>query len=141
MAKIEIYGVSDDLIEVDGDADGCDEFSATRVGYKRIVMLPSEDVFRLDYSKTRRGVWHIEHEHDSGKLHVQIVRAPEGDDPKPYSDTARVGGYIERVQCWETWPPSQAELRDVLGAHFECGVPRDWSVEKLQRILSAIEGR
>lgn len=109
MQTIKIYGASDDLIEVEGGANGCDEFN----GEDGIIVIePTGDRFRVKYGADNRAVWDVTHEHVSGLLQVSIEEAPEGDDPDPYTDTATVTGDIQSVRFWESWPPRISEIRE-----------------------------
>lgn len=105
---IKISGHSDDIIEVEGD-----------ISEMCIVVFPSLDVFRVTYGLNNRGVWTVEHETASGKLTVRIDRAPDGDDPEPYTDLAHVSGHIERVEHWTTWPPMADEIRERVEDFFD----------------------
>jgi hypothetical protein len=75
-----------------------------------VVCFPTGDRFAVHYGD--RGVWEVTHENDTGKLSVQIEKAPSDDDPDPYTDTATVRGDIQRVECWGSWPPKIREVRD-----------------------------
>jgi len=109
MKTIKIYGGSDDLIECEGNADGCDEFNGEE---GVIVLQPTGDRFHVKYGVDDRAVWDVTHEHVSGQLKVSIVEAPPGDDPDPYTDTATVTGDIQSVRFWKSWPPKISEIRD-----------------------------
>lgn len=117
MAKIKIYGHSDDCVEVDGSVKGCDEY-----GYDKAVVIlePSGDRFLIEYGGV--GVWCIQHDHISGLLNVVIDRAPEEDDPDPYTDTATVSGEIERVRVYGTWPVTASEIRQRVDQQFDRGL-------------------
>ena len=136
MNKIVIYGVSDDLIEVDGNVQGCDEYySGTQKG--TVVCLPTEDRFTVNYGA--RGVWEVAHEHVSGKLQVEITKAPPEDDPDPYTDTATVTGDIQRVEfwkLWKSWPPSTREIRERMETHLEDF--HRWDDETVRRVWEAL---
>ncbi len=134
---VVVYGASDDLIEVEGTARGCDEYGGGDKP-RRVVMLPSGDVFRVEYGADGRGVWSIEHEVRSGQLSVAIERAPEGDDPEPYTDKLTASGVIERVEVCESWPMQLSELRDRVQIAFDNGVPKSWDAARLRRILDAV---
>lgn len=103
MAEVRIYGASDDLVEVEGPLG--DEWEGPGN-----VVFSTGDRFTVIYGD--RGVWRIEHVEDSGKLSVTIERAPEGEDPDPYTDTAFVVGDFEWIDCWESWPPEREEIFD-----------------------------
>lgn len=124
MTTIVIYGASDDLLEIEGRAPGCDEYSAGR-GDCVVELLPSGDRFRfrVRYGRGDDAVWTVEHEHDSGSLDVRIDRAPPGEDPDPYTDRAEVSGDIERVRVWQTWPPTSDEIERRVQRCVEDGIP------------------
>lgn len=136
---VVIYGHSDDCVEVEGSVPGCDEYGAYLADDRHVVLLPSCDVIRIRYGVGDRPVWSIDHEVRSGLLHVDVMRAPDGDDPDPYTDRATVRGNIERVEVWKNWPPADSEIRDLLDQRLQDGIPREWSREKLARVLQAID--
>lgn len=131
MSKITIYGASDDLIEVDGKVAGCDEFNGDR---GVVVCEPTGDRFLVRYGGNERAVWDIDHEHASGRLTVAIAKAPPGDDPEPYTDTATVSGDIQRVCFWETWPPTAEETRTRVERAIEAGL----SDEEIAKVWEAL---
>lgn len=104
---IQIYGASDDLIEIEG-GDLTDEFGCYRSAGGVVVLSPSGDRFDVRYGEGDRGVWGIRHVHASGALVVAIEKAPPDED----TDRATVTGEIERVQFWKAWPPTAREIRD-----------------------------
>jgi hypothetical protein len=57
MSTIELYGASDDLIEVEGDIAGCDEYNADDAHFVLTGVDGSALWIRVWY--TRRGVWAI----------------------------------------------------------------------------------
>jgi hypothetical protein len=133
MQTIKIYGASDDLIEVEGGADGCDEFNGEE---GVIVLQPTGDRFRVKYGVDNRAVWDVTHEHVSGQLQVSIEEAPEGDDPDPYTDTAVVTGDIQLVRFWENWPPTIGEIRERVEKALED--PRHLSNDVIKRVWEAL---
>lgn len=119
MNVVKIYGASDDLIEIDGEVKGCDEYSPDDdIGY---VELSTGDVFKVEY--TKGGTWRVSHLLDSKKLQVEIEKCPEDDDPDPYTDTATVRGEIAWVDLWNTWPPSMEEVQAKGWHSLENGIP------------------
>ena len=118
---VKIYGASDDLIEVEGTTPGCDEYAPGKddTGW---VEFDSGDVFKVSYGT--RGVWTIEHhvKPSGSRLKVEIEKAPEGEDPEPYTDTATVSGPIAWVDCWGTWPPSSDEVLGRIERKIEDGI-------------------
>lgn len=137
IRQIKIFGYSDDMIEVEGSSDinGCDEFGG-RNGH--IVLMPTGDRFRVKYGAERPGVWSVTHEHDSGRLRVAIDKAPPGDDPDPYTDTAIVEGTIESVRFWRNWPPSSREILERVENHLENSNTRTWSDDMVRRVWEAL---
>ena len=136
--EIKIWGASDDLIEVDGAADGCDEYYGGEEP-RRVVCFPSMDVFRIQYGDPKneaRAVWTVEHEVDTGALRVRIDRAPAGDDPDPYTDTAHVSGPISRVEVWDTWPPTPQQIRTCVERMIEDS--RGWTDEQVKAVFEAL---
>ena len=77
---IEIYGLSDDLIEVEGDISA--EFYADQDG--NLIILSDGTILSIEY--TKRGIWRIIVE-QKGILNTTIISAPLDDD-KNYSDKA-----------------------------------------------------
>ena len=136
MATIVIYGASDDLVEIEGSARGCDEYNLDECV---VELLPSSDRFRVKYGgRGDDAVWVVTHEHASGSLEVRIEKAPPGEDPDPYTDRAEVSGDIERVRVWETWPPTAEEIRDRVAKAFEDGVPRGLGPDVVRQVWEAL---
>lgn len=54
---IELYGASDDLIEVDGDLPGCDEYNAEDAYF--VLFGVADSAVRVRVWYTSRGVWAI----------------------------------------------------------------------------------
>jgi hypothetical protein len=85
---IEVYGSSDDLIEVEGAIR--EEFNYQQNGYGQpsgdLLAFSDGTVLRIEYAAG--GVWRITPV-VSGSSEVQIVQAPEGDEDN-YSDRATV---------------------------------------------------
>lgn len=119
MAKIEIYGHSDDCIEVD-DKSGSKLGDEGYVGGddKGYVELSTGDVFQLHYDEP--GVWRVAHHvvvNTDGRgrpkdgLKVSIAKCADSDsDSDNYTDRATVEGDIEWIRLWKSWPPSREEL-------------------------------
>lgn len=131
MQKVKIYGASDDLVEVDGDVDGADEFCCEE---GVIAFAPSGDLFHVKYGED--GVWDITHKHASGRLQVSIIQAPTGDDPEPYTDVAMVSGDIHSVRFWKSWPPSITEIRERIMKRLD-----EWSMlsdDTVKRVWEAL---
>jgi hypothetical protein len=120
-AMIVIYGASDDLIEVVGRVRGCDEYLGGDEG-RAVVLDPTGDVFRVTYGPDGRAVWRVDHVTISGSLRVEIERAPDGDDPDPYTDRATVTGDIDRVRVFDSWPPTDQEVEERVLRKIEDGL-------------------
>lgn len=113
MKKITIYGRSDDLVYVEGDVYGCNEYNAPfdkPVLYVELGLLG--DVFKVEY--TKEGVWKVE-QHKRGALKAtngKITKEPHGDsDSENYTDRVTVEGCFDYVEVWENYPPSEEELK------------------------------
>lgn len=131
MPTVTIYGASDDLIEVEGDVPGCDEYNS--IDAPLYVELSTGDAFKVEY--TDEGVWRVTL-HEKGALHTikslkntSVVTVPaEGSDSKNYSDRLTVTGPFAWVEAWEAYPPTVAEKRRKIGhrlADDEDGFDRD----------------
>jgi hypothetical protein len=127
MATIKIYGASDDLIEVEGDVPGCNEFNSFDAPL--FIELGTADVFKVEY--TAQGVWVITHQ-EKGALRQlgSVLHEPHGDgeDPEPHTDIVTISGPIGWVEAWESYPPTVNEKRGKLGrllADDEDGFDRD----------------
>ena len=88
MAKVKIYGCSDDLIEVEGDIR--EEFSKFETSLERPVLLGFSDGTVLKVYYGEDGIWHINKE-ISGTCTVthEPARDPNGRD---YSDEVTLEG-------------------------------------------------
>ena len=121
MQTIKIYGASDDLVEVEGNVPGCDEFNDTPL----YIELSLGDVFKVEY--TKGGVWTVEHVKRGGLKAAKgkIIKEPhgDGDDPEPYTETVTITAPVEWVEAWKDYPPTVEEMR--------------W---KLERFLSGNDG-
>lgn len=56
VSTIVLYGASDDLIEVEGDRPGCDEYNAED---QHFVLAGANGTVRVRVWYTRRGLWAI----------------------------------------------------------------------------------
>lgn len=82
---VTLYGASDDLIEVEGTAPGCDEYNEEDAHF---VLTGDKGAVRIRVWYTRRGVWAIAVapvEEDAPMLPVQITGSG-------YTAQAIVGG-------------------------------------------------
>lgn len=113
--RIQIYGASDDLVEMRGDIE--EEWGAASNG--SFVVLSTGDVFSVIYCPGNLESWRVEHVVVSGECEVSIKRAPEGEDPDPYTDTANVVGPFTQADCWDSWPPDDEEVRERLGDRLD----------------------
>lgn len=74
MSVVTLYGASDDLIEVEGDCSGCDEYNSEDSHFVLIGHSGASVRVRVWY--TRRGLWAIAvapTEEDSAMLPVEIT--------------------------------------------------------------------
>lgn len=89
---VRIYGISDDLIEIEGAID--EEFTYDdNDGEGMLIAFSDGTVLRVIYSSS--GVWRISPV-QIGTTPLSIDQAPE-DDEDNYSDGATLGGMIEWV--------------------------------------------
>ncbi len=145
MAKIIIYGTSDDLVEVEGDVPGCDEYGAWHS--PRYVQLSTGDVFRVEY--TDDGVWRIGYSLLGASGAVKIDNVPaDGADTDNYTDRMTVEGPIEWVEVWRDWPATTEEVRRKLGVHLNGDddfdtqrILTDDDVHEIWRIVSQAKRR
>lgn len=87
MNTIKLYGASDDLIEVEGDVSGCDEYNGADAHF---VLVGASAQTRIRVWYTARGVWAISAaptDEDVAMLPVSINNAETG-----YSAEATVEG-------------------------------------------------
>ena len=119
MKTVTIYGSSDDLVEVEGDVPGCDEYGT--IGDPLFVELSNGAAFRVEY--TDRGVWTVGQVAVGGSAAdgTRATKEPygEGDDPEPYTETVRVTGPVEWVEVWKTYPPTIREIDEKVGDYFQ----------------------
>lgn len=132
MNTVKISGHSDDLIEVEGNVPGCNEygFYADKPGY---IEFSTGDVFSAQY--TDRGTWRVEHHVNTGVLDVGIERCPEGDEPDPYTDVATIAGPISSVDFWKSWPPSIDNVREKVER-----VTEDMDAIQCKKVFAALFG-
>lgn len=93
MASVEIYGSSDDLIELEGDVE--EEFTALRFGQddaKEGGILAFSDGTALQIEYSIEGVWRI-NRLASGSASYDKDEDP-GDDENRYSDRVTLTGDI-----------------------------------------------
>lgn len=57
MSNVLFYGASDDLIEVEGDVPGCDEYSAEDASFVVVCENGQGCIVRLNY--TSDGTWQV----------------------------------------------------------------------------------
>lgn len=116
---IRISGHSDDIVSIDGDVN--EEFAGGDEP-RFVVLYPTRDVFKVTYgdpTNPSRGVWSVEHHFVTGHLTVRIERAPDGDDPDPYTDVAHVTGHVDDVRAWPCWPVTEEALAESFDAMVE----------------------
>jgi hypothetical protein len=76
--SVIVYGASDDLIEIEGSVQGCDEYNGDD---EHFVLIGDEAKVRMRVWYTRRGVWAIAVApvgEDIPMLEVQIAPADRG---------------------------------------------------------------
>lgn len=91
MARIEISGYSDDLIEIDGDIS--EEFNAYGDDEGPLLAFSDGTVLRITYGDA--GIWRIVPV-KTGSGELFITQAPE-DDGDNYSDKAVLTGDVKWV--------------------------------------------
>ena len=111
MNTVRIYGASDDLVEVEGDVPGCNEYGS--FDGPLYVEFSTGLAFRVEY--TEAGVWAVERVRvgGSGADGTTVAKEPHGTgaDPEPYTETVTVTGPFEWVEVWESFPPGADDLR------------------------------
>ena len=103
MSKVvTVYGASDDLIEIDGEAPGCDEYP----GESAVFVLHGDGARTwVEVSYESPGVWAIKVapvDEDVPMIPAQVQQGPRetgtpGSDPAAYSAVAIFAG-VERVE-------------------------------------------
>lgn len=88
---VYVYGASDDLVEVEGNCPGCDEYSGDDV-YLRLIGKGNSTILRVSYES--RGVWAIEVAPVAENLPMHEVRIVPSE--RSYSPLAAVVG-VEQV--------------------------------------------
>lgn len=91
MAKVTIYGASDDLIEVEGDVE--EEFNPPPDEATGILAFSDGTVLRVEY--TNDGIWRVTPLF-KGTATISIVQAASEDDDN-YSDRATLEGDVRWV--------------------------------------------
>ncbi len=117
MVTIKIYGASDDLVEVEGQVPGCNEYGS--YSHPLYIELSTGDVFKVEY--TDAGVWEVRPEELTGKLTQRFEPHGDGGDPEPYTDTVTVSGPIEWVEAWENYPPTVDDMKTKMGKLLSAG--------------------
>ena len=118
MATVKISGASDDLVDVEGDVPGCDEYGSYDTPL--FVELSTGDVFRVEY--TAAGVWKVTHHQVNPTTNVHVEPHGEGEDPEPYTDTVTVVAtdkQLRWVEVWQNWPKSDDEVAEKVAAVFD----------------------
>lgn len=128
LAVIEIFGASDDLIEIRGSL-GDDEFGAYDAG-KHLIFSDGSILF----VKYIEGVWRVKPVKIAEGSTFKNVEAP-ADNEDNYSDRATLSGNITSVKCRASIKPTKDELMEML-EDFD---PRDYSVEQLTKIVEILD--
>lgn len=105
---IKIYGASDDLVEVEGKASGCDEFGFYATGKPGYLACSDGTVLRVCYAGDKTGCWRVAVE-QAGAAAFEMVRkgdedADEQDGVPGYSDLATLTGVIDKVRRFGMYP-------------------------------------
>lgn len=85
FTPITIFGASDDLIEIEGDAKGCDEYTATEGTF--IAYCSGGETVRFTVRFTPRGVWGIEFEPVDEDIPMPAITVSSDG----YTPTAKIG--------------------------------------------------
>ena len=97
MAHIEVYGCSDDLIEVDGDIR--DEHGRFAVGQWSFVVFSDGTVLRVGYSTDKSGNWRVERIREGAATFNHVsAELRQVEDEDEYSDVGVLDGPIEWVK-------------------------------------------
>jgi len=132
MKSVEIYGRSDDLIEVDGD--GGDEFGA----YSGWWYLHFSDgtVVKMGYDQVPDKGWHIEIV--TAGTATSTVLVPEFDGDDHYTDRLRLDGDdLGQVDCWQTEDgPSGGDIEN----WFDNLTLTDYPIEKWRQVMKILRG-
>jgi hypothetical protein len=111
MKTVKIYGCSDDLVEIEGDVPGCNEYNI--IDKPLYVELDLGDVFKVEY--TNEGVWCIDHLFKGGLKATGgsfTKEQHENSDSSNYSDKVTITGKIGWIDTWEQFPPETDEIRE-----------------------------
>lgn len=99
MAHIEVFGCSDDLIEVDGDIR--DEFGRYAIGKWSFVVFDEGTVLRVGYAVDGTGNWRVERIREG---EAQFNRVPaemrQVEDPDEYSDVGVLDGDVRGLKFY-----------------------------------------
>lgn len=134
MATIEIYGHSDDCIEVESFTDlHLRDEGYTGADGRGFVELSTGDVLSAHYGD--QGIWRIERV-VVGTAAVKIDGCADMDDESAYTDRAWVSGDIAWVRFWKNWPPSREEIDEGIEAMLE-----DADDATARRVLELLTGR
>lgn len=121
---VEVYGASDDLIEVDGDL--CDEFDG---GYTpRYLHFSEGTVLKVQYSPVEDniyyGLWKIERVKEGTAEYAHAAATDPEDD---YSDRVTLTGEgLLPMQCWKSFEgASRYDLLDIIGRFEFSGLSDD----------------
>ena len=115
MAHIEVYGCSDDLIEVDGDIR--DEYGRFAVGHWSYATFSDGTVLRVGYAVDKSSNWRVERIREgAAQFNHVTAELRQVEDESEYSDVGVLDGPIEWVRFYATRAPAmRAGNRAALG--------------------------
>jgi hypothetical protein len=129
--QIQVYGASDDLIEIRDDANGEDEHGAYKT---KFVRFSDGTVIKAEYAPEGYGAnWKLERvkEGTAGYAHTAVNVADENAEPNSDVVTLTdIGLCVTGVA--DTIDPTQDELVEAL----EDFCPDDYTLDQLTRILA-----
>ncbi len=131
MPTVEIYGASDDVIEVSGDVR--DEFDA--IDCLKYLHFPDGTIVEASYGQEADKGWQFTVVHE-GTATVKVLPA-KYDDGGHYTDRLRLTGDVGSVECWGS---AEGPTADDISGFFEDFDSSDYTIEQLtaaRRILTA----
>ena len=128
--QVTIYGVSDDLVEVEGDLR--EEFQIYRAG-----QLLFSDGTELQIEYTSEVIWRITYEKPLPFCKMISHFATDGTKDE-YSDRLVIEGDFRWVECW----PEKGPTSEAIYKWFEDNDPKDWeaSTDKLLQVYRLAAG-
>ena len=99
MAHVEVYGDSDDLVEVAGDIS--DEFGRYAIGEWSFVTFSDGTVLRVGYGVDDTDNWRVERIRDGAAVFNHVTaELRQVEDPDACSDVGVLDGPIEWVKFY-----------------------------------------